>query len=306
MKKKILVLGMNGFIGQSVIRFFKTLDFFTIGISKVSGSEISEKPEIPFYFRLPSRELDGILKEYEPEIVVNASGKASVDFSMNHPVDDFMENNSVTVSVLNSIREFSPKSKFVYLSSASVYGNPLSLPVSENHLINPISPYGYHKFFGEKLCEEFFRIYGIQAIAFRIFSAYGEGLTKQIIWEICNQISKSKSLTLKGTGNESRDFIHIEDICRAIYFFYLEDLFNGEVYNLASGSEITVKELSLRLIHLFKLNIQPTFSNLEHKGNPLNWRADMNKINKLGFQCEVDIQEGLSRYTQWFNRNKLN
>jgi UDP-glucose 4-epimerase len=301
MKQSILILGVNGFIGQGLLRFFRDSNFETIGISKKGNAYPQEfVPNIAYQFKLPSNELANVIRKHKPDFILNATGKSNVSFSFTNPEEDFLENTNVTIQILNLIREFSKKSKFIYLSSASVYGNPKSLPITEDSEIKPISAYGYHKFIGELICEEYSQLFGVSTASMRIFSAYGKGLRKQVIYDFCQKLFIQSSVSMFGTGDESRDFIHIDDVARAIGIVMDKGQMQGERYNLGSGEEITVRDLSNKIRNFSNIDKKIIFTNEIHEGSPRNWRADITKLKSLGFSTSISIDAGLDEYVKWY------
>ena len=162
---------------------------------------------------------------------------------------------------MDCIRKNSPASKFINLSSAAVYGNPKVIPIMEDTPLNPISPYGFHKEFAERICNEFSQLFGIKCLSLRIFSVYGPGLKKQILWDINKKIQESKEsrIELFGSGEESRDFIYVDDLVNAIQLIANKGDFKGEVYNVANGQEITIKEVATLFVNEINPNIKLNF-----------------------------------------------
>jgi UDP-glucose 4-epimerase len=218
---------------------------------------------------------------------------------MEDPAADFQGNAVLTFELLEALRTTAPGCRFLLLSSAAVYGDPAQLPVSEDHPLRPLSPYGYHKRQAELLCEEFSRIYALPTASVRIFSAYGPGLRRQVVWDICEKVLTTGRLVLRGTGGESRDFIHAADIARALRLLADSAPCTGEIYNLASGRETTITELATLLLAALGVEARPEFDQLATTGNPLNWRADISKISALGFQPTVTLEQGLRATATW-------
>ncbi|MGL4622519.1 MAG: NAD-dependent epimerase/dehydratase family protein, partial [Chroococcidiopsis sp.] len=189
--------------------------------------------------------------------------------------------------------------RFIFLSSAAVYGNPQSLPVSESHSPLPVSPYGFHKWQCEQLCLEFTNIYGLPTASARIFSAYGPGLRRQVVWDIFQKIITQRSPTLQGTGRESRDFIHAIDIAAALFVIATTGSMQGEVYNIGSGREVTIAELVSLVLDTLCYDCNPEFDGVVPIGVPLYWKADTTKLSALGFDPTVSLEQGISSFASW-------
>jgi UDP-glucose 4-epimerase len=218
---------------------------------------------------------------------------------MEQPAADFRDTTALTFEILDGLRQNAPGCRFVLLSSAAVYGNPAALPVSEEDSIQPLSPYGYHKRQCELLCEEFSRIYGLKTASVRIFSAYGPGLRRQVVWDICQKILGTRELKLHGTGSESRDFIHAADVARALSTIVEHADCEGEIYNLASGREVTIAELAGLLLEQLDGAITPAFDGKVRAGDPCNWRADVSRLAALGFTPEIPLEQGVREVAAW-------
>ncbi len=223
----------------------------------------------------------------------------SVGLSITDPAADFHTNTALTFEILNALRLNVPNCRFIFLSSAAVYGNPESLPVSETQSLAPISPYGFHKWQCEQLCLEFTKVYGLPTASMRIFSAYGPGLRRQVLWDICQKAITQDSITLQGTGRESRDFIHALDIAKALMVVATSAPMQGEVYNLGAGTEVTIAELASIILDTLEYKSIPEFDGVIPAGTPLQWQADVSKLNALGFTASVPLEQGIKTFANW-------
>lgn len=300
MSNSVLVTGVAGFIGRYVARYFIEQGWSVIGIDN-SPPENAPLANLKAYHRLqlPDPTLATLIASYSPQVCIHCAGRASVGSSITDPVSDFYGNTLLTFEVLNTLRVNAPQCKFVYLSSAAVYGNPQSLPISEEHLPFPISPYGFHKLQGEQLCLEFHKIYGIATASARIFSAYGPGIRRQVMWDICHKAIFQDSIILQGTGQESRDFIHALEIAKALFVLANNAPMQGEAYNLGTGVEVTISALAELLLEALNYRGSLEFDGKVSAGNPLNWKAEITKIQALGFQPEVPLKQGVHTFANW-------
>lgn len=298
--KKILVTGAAGFLGRYIVEEFAQGGATVLGIDLVPSESALHGERISYrQVSLPGVELDRLLADFAPDVFVHCAGRASVALSMENPQADFVDSVGLTFQMLESLRRFAPASRFVFMSSAAVYGNPPSLPVLETHPILPLSPYGYHKRQCELLVEEFARVFRIPTFAVRIFSAYGRGLRRQVVWDICERALKTNQLSLRGTGKESRDFIHARDVAKAIVLLAERAPAHGEVYNLAAGVESTIEDVAQALLQCLGLSIRAKFDGVRPAGDPANWRADISRIRDLGFAPTISLQNGLEEVAQW-------
>ena len=298
--KTTLITGVAGFIGRYVARHFSRQGWQVIGTDN-SQPENAPLANLSKYQRLqlPDPEFAGLLQTYKPDVLIHCAGRASVALSVSESAPDFYSNTLLTFDILESLRLHAPTCKFIFLSSAAVYGNPTKLPIAESYPTNPISPYGFHKLQSEQICLEFAQIYNQPTASIRIFSAYGAGLRRQVMWDICQKALSQKVLVLQGTGNESRDFVHAIDIARAIEIICDRAPMQGEVYNLANGQEVKIAELAEMLLKAMKSDIVPEFNGVSAIGNPLNWQADITKLQSLGFSPSVSLNKGIAVLTNW-------
>ncbi|MBP5493834.1 MAG: NAD-dependent epimerase/dehydratase family protein [Lachnospiraceae bacterium] len=293
---KVLVTGAAGFIGKKIAQCFLNKGYEVKGWDLVSDNEMFEIKSVDMmnYSAVLSE-----LKEYGPDIVIHCAGCANVSESVKNPERDFYGNVTITHHLLFALNECKlPDLRVVFLSSASVYGNPSRLPISENDELKPLSPYALHKEMCEKICKFFISNYGMDIKIARIFSAYGEGLKKQIFWDMYQKAQNGK-LEMFGTGNESRDYIHVDDVVQAIYLLSVTDS-KECVFNVANGEEVTIRnatELFAQIAGVEKEKI--IFNGIVREGDPLNWKADITKISGIGYKQNVDIYAGLKAYYDW-------
>ena len=298
--KTVLITGVTGFIGRYTARQFTEAGWRVVGLGTRPG-ENAPRQYLHAYHQLllPNPQLNELVKQVQPQVCIHCAGRASVNLSLQEPAADFTASLDVTLNLLEALRCHAPQCHLVYLSSAAVYGNPESLPIQESQPPNPISPYGFHKLMCEQLCREYFKIYDLPTAILRIFSAYGPGLRRQVLWDMCHKALTQPVLQLFGTGDESRDFIHGADIARAISTLVEEGSFQAQVYNLASGVETTIRDLAQLIIAKLERNVPIEFDGSDNHGNPINWQADTRHLSQLGFSPEVTLERGAQVYAQW-------
>jgi UDP-glucose 4-epimerase len=298
--KSIFVTGVAGFIGRYVARHFSEQGWSVIGIDN-SPPENAPLSNLSTYHRLqlPDATLSSLLQQKSPQVCIHCAGRASVGLSMTDPVADFYASTMLTFEVLNTLRLNVPSCRFILLSSAAVYGNPETLPISESQAPDPISPYGFHKWQCEQLCLEFAKVYDVPTASLRIFSAYGPGLRRQVLWDMCRKVITQNSLTLQGTGKESRDFIHALDIAKALNVVATSAPMQGEVYNLGTGQEVAIAQLARIVIDSLEVECTPEFDGVVPPGTPLNWQADISKLKTLGFTDSVPLERGVKTFANW-------
>ena len=301
----ILVTGAAGFLGRHIVREMIRGGWDVLAVDSATP-ENAAIPHGVIYrsLQLPSGQFSGLLKEYRPAACVHAAGRASVAASVSDPDADFVASVEVTQRLLSALRDFSTGCRTVLLSSAAVYGQPEELPVKESAPLRPISPYGYHKRICEVLMEQAAQLFNVPAASARIFSAYGSGLRRQVLWEIASQYSEKNSAALKGTGRESRDFIQASDVARALRIIVEKAPCAGETYNVASGVETTVAQAAETIRNLFPGASAPEFEGRKTEGDPERWLADCSRIRGIGFQPSITLEQGLEGLVSWVKAEK--
>jgi dTDP-glucose 4,6-dehydratase/UDP-glucose 4-epimerase len=294
---KLLILGSEGFIGSHLVTYFNAANH------AVFGCDLFEKPSGKYnYIKVVKEDpiLDALFKQEQFDVCINAGGSGNVSSSMTEPFKDFRSNSLDTIYVLESIRLFAPSCKYLHISSAAVYGNPPQLPVKETDSLHPLSPYGWHKLIAEHLCLEYSTVFNIRTAAVRPFSVFGPGLRKQLFWDLYQKaLRHSGSVELWGTGNESRDFIYIDDLIKIIDIIIRKADMKGETYNAGTGTETTIKTIAELFFRQLDPSIEIVSNGMVRPGDPLNWRADIGRMENLGFIPEKDIAAGMKKLTTW-------
>lgn len=295
---KVLIIGSKGFIGTALTKHLSH-----------KGYEVLETDIVQEYGNKNYVQLDPNASDYEFEVLfnnqsfdvcVNCSGAAVVSDSFNNALHDYRLNTVNVYRILNSIRVHNPLCRFITLSSAAVYGSPEELPIKETQRLEPMSPYGFHKAQSEEVCEYFSRLFNLNTVALRIFSAYGPGLKKQLFWDLYQKVLKSEDkIELFGTGNETRDFIFVEDVCRVIELVMNQDSKGYKVFNVASGQESRIENVATEFYNQLGYKGAVEFSQKSLEGYPSKWLADISSLQDLGFKSLVNLEEGISKYIQW-------
>ena len=297
----LLILGSEGFIGSHCV------DHFQAKNHQVWGLDLFEQPSRNYSYIKVSRlspEFEEIFQTQPFDVIINAAGSGNVSYSMTHPLSDFEANCLDTIRVLDAIRKYQTGSRYIHLSSAAVYGNPTRLPIKEEDVTVPLSAYGWHKLMSEQLCHEYAKLYQVHTAILRPFSVYGPRLKKQLFWDLYNKIQHANGnmIELYGTGKESRDFVHVTDLVKAIDCVIAKGQMEGEVYNLAAGVETRIEEVVALYFEEFPVEIKYKFNGMVREGDPINWRAETSRLSALGFMPETDLQAGLSDLVKWLRQ----
>lgn len=300
MSKKILVTGAKGFLGSNVSKHFKSLGYEIYGIGH-GGLSVEESNEIGLsYWKKDDISISSILEfEQTFDVIVHCGGSGSVGFSVEHPYDDFKKTVDGTLEVLEYMRVHNPNAHLIYPSSPAVQGEHPDEPIKEEYIGKPSSPYGYHKKIAEDLCQSYSEKFGLRVSVVRLFSVYGNGLRKQLLWDAYHKIKEAeKDVSFWGTGEETRDFIHISDVL-SIFNTLLNKAEKITLINGGSGTKHSIKNVIKMVRDLVNPLIQIEFNNKVNIGNPIYYWADTQKLSQIGFKSKKQLQQEIKSYIRW-------
>jgi UDP-glucose 4-epimerase len=300
-KGVVLITGAAGFLGSYLLAECKNAGFSVFGLDKRGPSE----SRLWAQFAVGACEevlSENLFSGADIRAIFHLAGGASVPFSTTDPFGDFMTLLPGTARVSQFAR--TRRAKLIFFSSAAVYGNPPILPVCESSIHRPISPYGVHKYLAEVLLEEYSRLWGLSVTVLRPFSAYGPGLRKQLFWDVgrraLHAANNVKSITMLGTGSETRDFIYAGDLARAaLHVMRSETTKSFEVFNVGTGIESPISEVVSLLLNELGISLEVKFDGNTRAGDPIAWKADISKLENLGFKPQVNLREGVHRVVEW-------
>lgn len=297
MKEKVLVTGAGGFIGAKMLELFTKRGYPVSGLDRINMENIESVD------MLDKVAVITVLQRLQPDIVIHCAGSADVGKSVQYPETDYAGNVAITHNLFFSLHKLHMEStRVVFLSSAGVYGNTISLPITENMQVNPLSPYALHKVMCEEMCRYFKNNYNMNIKVARIFSAYGAGLRKQIFWDMYRKAEKTGKLEMFGTGKESRDYIHVNDVIQSLYLLAVAES-DDMIFNVANGEEITIRQATSWFAECAGINEDKiSFNGFAREGDPINWRADNSRMKKLGYKKSVAMKDGLLEYVDWVRR----
>ncbi|MBQ8476259.1 SDR family oxidoreductase, partial [bacterium] len=206
MTKKLLITGVNGFIGSNCKKHFENTGYEVFGIDiagEAKGNTLIGEVDI--------KNIKTFNQSFD--YIFHFAGSSTVSMAQKAPDIEKIKAVGSTKEILEYIKNYNKDAKLIFSSSAAVYGNDYKRPIKEDDKLNPISIYGFHKLESENLCEYYSKNYGLDIKIVRIFSLYGTGLKKQLLWDFINRAIKAENvLGCFGTGDEKRDFVNIRDL----------------------------------------------------------------------------------------------
>lgn len=300
MTRLALVTGAAGFLGGHVVRHFFAAGFRVVGIghgrrSKTEWAKIGLSDWRSCDIDISAlADLSGV-----PDVIVHCAGGSSVLQSIEHPAEDFRRTVNTTREVLEYARLHAAEACIVFPSSAAVYGQVTHLPITETTPLAPISPYGSHKQLSEELCRNYAARYGLKIAVVRLFSVYGPGLRKQLLWEACEKLRVGDT-TFAGTGRERRDWLQVVDAVSLLTMAAERASSICPIANGGSGSAMTVEQVLQRLAPLFPEAAPAKFSGVSRPGDPLGYEAEISLARGWGWRPGVGFDRGIADYVQWY------
>lgn len=238
------------------------------------------------------------------EAVVHLAANTGVIPSIENPMTDCETNVLGTVNLLECARKKGVK-RFIFASSGAPLGEQ-SPPIHEEMVPRPISPYGASKLSGEAYCSAYHGSFGLDTVTLRFGNVYGPHSTHKgsVVAKFIRHIFASEPLPIYGDGTQTRDFIHVEDIVQAITLCLRKDRVGGEIFQIATYREHTVKEVAEELNRLAEKHLHrtsPVMYEEERKGEIKRNFSDITKAKqRLGFEPRYDLREGLEDTFLWF------
>lgn len=303
--KTVVVTGSFGFIGRYMALLYSKKGYSVVGIGHGNWSQEEWSKWGLTKWHGCDITLDSLMTYAgKPDIIVHCAGSASVIFSMIHPYRDYKRTAGTTSDVLEFMRLYAREARFVYPSSVAVYGDVKKAPILETSKLNPVSPYGVHKKIVEDLCSAYAHFFKLSVAIVRLFSVYGEGLRKQLLWDACTKIVRGE-FDFFGTGKETRDWFHISDVTELLYLAAEHSSPECPVVNGGTGSGVTVKEVLKIISKELDLPFTPAFSGYTREGDPSFYIANIERAKKWGWGPKVDWKRGITDYVNWFKRGAV-
>lgn len=326
---RIFITGGCGFVGANLVKYLLDKENYAITIYdnlstgskenlKRAISDSSQKGKVSFIEGdiLDTGALNRAVKGHEA--VVHFAAHTRVVESLQKPDISFTINSAGTFNVLESARK-NKVSKFIFASSNAVIGEQAP-PINEKMLPKPLSLYGASKLHGEALCSAYFHSYGLKTISLRfanIYGPYSEHKTS-VIPMFLKIIQKGKPLEIYGDGEQTRDFIHADDISQAIYLCLTNNQFPitdnrisntepwGEVFQIATGEQTKIKDLALIIQELSQEQTSNALKIVfkdKRKGEIKRNFSDITKAKtKLGFKPNITLHSGLKKLLPVFQK----
>jgi nucleoside-diphosphate-sugar epimerase len=297
---KYIVTGGAGFIGSNLVDLLIEENHEVVVIDNFSSGKKENCNKKAQYFELDISDHSNF--EDLKRILLGSAGVfhlaalPRVQESIDNPLH-FEKNNTLsTINILKACADVNVK-RLVYSASSSAYGNAVNLPSKEEDPINPISPYAMQKYYGEVACKMFADVYGVETVSLRYFNVYGErqsleGAYALVMCVFARQRLNDEPLTIRGDGEQRRDFTHVKDIARAnVMAMSSKKVGSGEVINIGNSDNRSVNQIA-EMIGGPTVNVDPVVE-------PRETLADNSKAKDLlGWSPTIIIEEWVPKYKE--------
>ncbi|MDT2713782.1 NAD-dependent epimerase/dehydratase family protein [Enterococcus gallinarum] len=308
---RYLVTGGAGFIGSTLVNNLEKNNNEIVVIDNLSMGKrenLNSSPKITF-FEKDVRNRDFVNKlfaEYQFDYIFHLAAVASVADSIERPFETHQVNMEATLDLLELAKETQKNLKrFVFASSAAVYGDDQVLPKSEISRIKPLSPYAIDKYSSEQYVLLYNTLYGLPTSAVRFFNVYGPNQNPSspysgVLSIITNHFKKIRNnekdvFIIFGDGSQTRDFVYVEDVLQALKLVSEKEEALGEVFNVGTGAPSSINDVLG--IYESEMNIKPIIQFEEsRKGDIKDSVADISKLKKIGFSPNYSLDEGIAKY----------
>ena len=322
--KKIVVTGGSGFIGSNLVKYLLKKKYFVINIDKLNYSAqpynirdfSHNKNYIFFKTDINNREkLIKIFNKFKPVGIFNLAAETHVDRSIDKP-GNFVKSNFVGVynlleSILSYEKKKKKKIKLIHVSTDEVYGDIFKGRSNENFPYKPSSPYSATKAGADHLIKSYIRTYKISALISNCCNNYGpnqfpEKLIPKLIFNVLN----NKSLPIYGRGKNSREWIYVQDHCKALLSIFLRGSL-GESYNIGTGINIKNIDMVKKLLKIVKRKSLIIGNKVKIKfvkdrpGHDYRYALNSKKVfKKLNWKPKISLAAGLSKTFDWYSNNR--
>lgn len=238
-----------------------------------------------------------------PDVIYHLAGGSSVGAALANPQEDFMRTVGSASALFEWVRLQAPEVRVVAVSSAAVYGAGHAGKIPEDAELTPFSPYGAHKMMMETLAESYAANFGLQIVLPRLFSVYGSGLKKQLLWDMCGKFAAGGTVELGGRGDELRDWTDVRDVACALERTVGLAGVAAPVLNIATGVATPIRDIAALVASHWgaeRANDKVLFNGRSRCGDPHSLVADISRMRMHGIECIVPVAQGVTEYVAWY------
>lgn len=303
---RVFVTGAKGFVGRHVAKVLAARGHRVIGLGHgawVPAEQARWGVSNWLNGDVNMANLDALCAgDGLPDAVIHLAGGSSVGPSFAAPPEDFRRSVVSAAEVGEWLRLRAPTAPVVMVSSAAVYGAGHNGPIEADAVCTPYSPYGFHKRMAELALESYAKSFGVKVAIVRLFSVYGPGLRKQLLWDTCVRLGDgAQELTLGGSGAELRDWLHVVDAANLLVSAIGAASTGCPVFNGGTSMAVSVREIAEQLIQSWGGSRQVKFSGISRPGDPQALVAATCERELLeGWQPRKQWLQGIEEYVAWY------
>ena len=296
---RVLITGGAGFIGSHVVRACIKAGHEVLVIDNLVRGRKENLPVRVEFCRLDIavekeyEALKQVFRSFQPEAVIHLAAQVDVQVSLKQPLVDASVNILGLLRVLEACRAIG--AKVVYASSAAVYGQPVSLPITEDHPVAALSPYGLSKYMGEMYLKLYEQQYGLNFTILRYANVYGPGQDSTgeggVVAIFTDRMSNGNAPVIYGDGKQTRDFVYVKDVARANLLALNKG--RGETINISTGMQTSVSELLAQLAGILKWAGGTIYAPARPGDIYASCLANQKAKRILGWQPRYELKEGL-------------
>lgn len=310
---KILITGGAGFIGSHLAEYFINSNhevFILDNLSTGHRSNVSFIDDLHFIENDVTNKtlVQDLIKEEQFDIVIHLAAVVSVVETINNPIHSQKVNIDGTLNILEANRQYNENlKKFVFASSAAVYGNTKGLPKKVETFIDPESPYAIEKYAGEQYTKLYNKLYGLPTTALRFFNIYGPRQDPSspysgVLSIMHSKFQKDEAFKFFGDGEQTRDFVYVKDLVQAVSIVINSDYANGGIYNLGTSKPLSLLEMFDEFKKLYSKTIDYSFTEAR-SGDIKHSYAEIDDLKALGYTPKYSVEEGLKEYINYTDNN---
>jgi UDP-glucose 4-epimerase len=296
---RILITGGAGFLGSALANYLVNQGQHVRVIDDLSSGDPSALDEQVLFTRGDVRDtpkLWTMLRDIE--VVYHLAARVSVPESILYPVEYDAVNTGGTVSLMTAMRD-AGVGRVVMASSATIYGEQSQQPTQETAEPHPPNPYAVSKLSAEHYVRAIGGLYGIETVILRIFNAYGPGQATPpahapVIPKFVKRALSGESVVIWGDGEQTRDYIHVDDVTTALAAAANAPVVDGTIINVGSGEEVSVKDLVGRIGEAAGKDIHPLYNETQSGGIRRSVADTTRARELLGWKPQVPMVEGLA------------
>jgi UDP-glucose 4-epimerase len=306
--EQILVTGGCGFIGANLVRFLREQTPWRVRVVDDLRTGKAENAEPPLAEVAIGNVADMAVLEpalADVDAVIHLASQTGVQPSVEDPSADFEGNTRATFRVLDACRRLGVN-RLVFASSGAAVGE-VPPPIHEEVVPKPVSPYGASKLACEAYCRAFASAFGMDTVALRFSNVYGPFSVhkKNAVPTFIKHCLTGEPIVIYGDGGQTRDFIHVDDLCDAILRAVKADGIGGEVFQVATGVETSIGDVARVVREVVGSETEIRFEE-KRPGEVYRSRADIGKARRvLGFDPKIDLREGIRRTSEWYREHWL-